>query len=171
MNNLKEYIIEKLKLNKDISNNYVISNGDTVGIFDVYTGNKRDKAIQIQLHSPKVITEITKETISYPAKNGRMLTFNIVENKYGYIQEDIANQYQGDFRRTIYLNKYDSIEFLNGLLKRNIDNVDLLHNYFDHIDNFDFENSTLTVYDCRDSVIESIKDKGIKEIRKEYEEL
>ena len=171
MNNLKEYIIEKLKLGKDINHTYSISNGDKVGIFSVYLADEYNKKVQIQLHSPKVINEITKDEISYDDRNGRKLTFDIYENKYGYIQENINNTYQKDYCRTIYLNKYDSIEFLTGLLKRNIKNVDLLFKYFEHIDTFDLENSTLEVYDSRDVVVGSIKDKGIKEIIAEYENI
>ena len=82
------------------------------------------------------------------------------------MQDDVDN----DYSRSIYLERKDAIEFLKKLLKRNIDNVDLVHEYFDHLECFDFDKLPIVVRDCRNGVLITIRTKGIKEILSLYEE-
>ena len=173
MINLNTYIIEKLKINKETKIVHPINPGDIVGVFSLYHSNEDSKELELNLHEPFKVIKSDNNSLEYEVdsyyqgnKNVRKVSQKVYPNHKGFIQNDVDNNYS----RSIYLERKDAIEFLKKLLKRNIDNVDLVHEYFDRIDCFDFNKFPIVVRDCRFGVLTTIRTKGIKEILSLYEE-
>ena len=175
MINLNTYIIEKLKINKNTKFIHLINEGDTIGAISISRSNKDSKRIELLLFEPFKVINFDDKSLEYEVnsyyqgnKSVRKVSQSVYSNSKGFIQD---NDYiNNDYRRSIYLERKDVVEFLKKLLKRNIDNVDLVHEYFDHLDCFDFDKLQMEVRDCRFGVINTIKTKGIKEILSLYEE-
>ena len=175
MINLNTYILEKLKINKNTKVVHSINDGDTIGVFSIYRSNKDSKELELTVHEPFKVTKVNDDSLEYEVnvsyngnKSVRKVSQDIYPNSKGFIQD--TDHLKNDYHRSIYLEKKDAIDFLKKLLKRNIDNVDLVHEYFSHLDCFDFNKLPMVVRDCRHGVIITIRTKGIKEILSLYEE-
>ncbi len=142
MNNLKEYIIEKLKLNKDIKTEHEIIPGDKICLIDLREpGNYRREGcpVEVLIHPPIIVDEINtqeKKIIFYTDDN-RKLEHNYTKiNKYDFVEDNTDK-----WKTTIILNKEDTLSFLKELYKSTKRmTLDILTNkYFENIDKLDFK--------------------------------
>ena len=134
MNNLSTYIVEKLHLNKDIkmtSDNF--KKDEEFLCIGLYINS--DKEINIKLYN--FIFESFKELssnneFSYIVSDGRIITKKVFKNNNGYYEYSSKNyRKHGDYISAIFLDKKDSIIFLNSLLNNKFN----IHNYFDKRNN------------------------------------
>lgn len=142
MNNLKEYIIEKLKLNRDIKTENEIKPGDKICFINLtQPGNyRRDGCpVEVLIHFPVTVDKINtqEKKITYYTDYNRKLEHNYTQiNKYGFLEDNTDK-----WKTTIILNKDDAVPFLKELyksLKRMT--LDILTNkYFENIDKLDFK--------------------------------
>ena len=142
MNNLKEYIIEKLKFNKDIKAEHEIIPGDKICLIDLrQPGNYRREGcpVEVLIHPPIIVDEINtqeKKIIFYTDDN-RKLEHNYTKiNKYDFVEDSTEN-----YKTVIVLNAENAASLLKELYKstKRITLDVLKDKYFEDISKLDFK--------------------------------
>ena len=89
MINLNEYIIEKLKINKDSKWSRKISSDDEISILSLYFNNPWDKEIELRIRRPFKVKEINDNKLIYISPyNGKEIEHEYYINSKEYYQSD-----------------------------------------------------------------------------------
>ena len=120
MINLNTYILEKLRINKNLSGfgHTDLKPGDKVCFINLTKpGNYRREGcpVEVLVHDPMIIDEFNdaEHKITYYTPDKRKLETDYTEiNKYGFIQDSSKN-----YCREIILNSSDTVSLLNELYK------------------------------------------------------
>ena len=173
MNNLKEYIIEKLKLNKDIKVEHEIIPGDKICLINLnQPGNYRREGcpVEVLIHSPMIVEKIDEKNkkIYYIYRDKNLETEFTKINEYGFIEDNTEN-----YITVIVLNKDDAVSFLKELYKSTKRmTLDILTSkYFEDISKLDFKywNNEIRFYTIINSCAVNLNRKIIQGLIDEYE--
>jgi len=142
MNNLSQYIIEKLRINKDTKMFSSLKKGDKICFISLREpGNYRKEGcpVEVLIHFPMTVEEVNTEEkkITYYTDDNRKLECNYTKiNKYDFV-EDTTDKWE----TTIILNKEDILPLLKELYKslKRITLDFLTNKYFEDIHTLDFK--------------------------------
>ena len=174
MNNLKEYIIEKLKLNRDIKTENEIKPGDKICFIDLsQPGNYRSSGLPVEvlIHFPMTVKEINEKEkkIKYYTSHDRELEASYSKiNEYGFIEDNTEN-----YKTVIVLNAEDAVSLLKELYKstKRITLDVLKDKYFEDISKLDFKywNNGIRFYTIISSCAVDLNRKIIQRLIDSYE--
>ena len=176
MNNLSQYIIEKLRINKDTKmvSSLNLKKGDKICFTSIREpGNYRSEGcpVEVLIHFPMTVEEINtqEKKITYYTDDNRKLEHNYTKiNKYDFV-EDTTDKWE----TTIILNKEDTLSLLRELyksLKRMTLDV-LTDKYFEDIHKLDFTywNKEIRFMTIVGSSVENLNRKVITDLINAYE--
>ena len=164
MINLNEYIIEKLKINKDSKWSRKINLDDEISILSLYFNNPWDKEIELRIRRPFKVKEINDNKLIYISPyNGKEIEHEYYINSKEYYQSDSKESGGKNAGRiygyAIFMHADEYKKILELILKEKVFNpkysdegskkiIDLLiKDYFDNINMKELNNRKILYYD------------------------
>ena len=164
MKSLTNYILEKLKINKDVRSHFVLKPGDEFSILSLYFNNEWDKKVELQICPPFKVKSVDDKKIIYNVPfHDRDVELEYYVNSKGYYQHDdkdsrSQSNKERNYNNEILMYPQDYKELLELLLKEKIFNpkysenainkiTDMLNkHYFNKIDMEELRSKQLIVY-------------------------
>lgn len=137
MKNIYQYIVEKLKINKDtkIKRQHTFNNGDKILCISLQHFIKENHC---RIYCLTCIS-FKNNNLTYKTDKGKTLT------KCVFLNSNNFYEHHTDEVTAIFMNKYDALEILSEINLKFSDNY-LYKNYYDKEDEFIFDNKLVKTF-------------------------